>query len=240
MLRLAVLVFSVVAACRALGCSIAVTEVAQRLVRQADVIAEGIATQEQFEFRIAKFWKGSAPETIRVAAGERVSRSCGEALPPTVPGDRYFLIITSEPTAVRVYPAGNDDGLEMFLSGRMPVSRRDLIARLRRWHEGKLSEAAFAQWLREMVPVADVNDWTSDEDGAEYSVALHVMRELHFLLVGSGVSLDELSCELGLFRQRIAPAWIGALEARRIDDEAADAIDALLDEIDERCSAAIR
>ena len=106
------------------------------------------------------------------------------------------------------------------------------------WHDGTIPDPAFALWLRDTVPVAEVDDWATFEEGEhETSLNLNVIRDLNFRINQPDVSLAELSCELAVLRTRVIPALLKVLEMQHLTPELIESLDhELLDIENDLCS----
>lgn len=225
------------------ACAVTVTEVPQVLAHRAAIVAEGTATADQYTFAITKFWKGTTSATVKLSGIKPTGSSC-DTYQPTIPGKPYLLLIdsleatTSEAVTVfsgaaSVHRTEFAPRFTQYLAHPKRVSRRDVLAMLRGWHDGTIADPAFALWLRDTTPVADVDDWaTFEEGGHETSLNLNVLRELDFRINQSGVSLAELSCELAVLRSRVIPALLQVLEAQHLTPELIESLDHELHDIE--------
>jgi hypothetical protein len=201
------------------ACEVTVTEIPQVLAHRAAIVAEGTATADQFTFAITKFWKGTTSATVKLSGIKPTGSSC-DTYQPTIPGEQYLLLIdsveatTSEAVTVfsgaaSVYRTESAPGITQYLAHPKRVSRRDVLAMLHGWHDGTIADPAFALWLRDTAPVAEVDDWaTFEESDHETSLNLNVLRDLDFRINQPDVSLAELSCEQARARCEQAPRAI--------------------------------
>jgi hypothetical protein len=113
-----------------------------------------------------------------------------------------------------------------------------VLAMLHGWHDGTIADPAFALWLHDTAPVAEVDDWATFEEGEhETSLNLNVIRDLDFRINQDGVSLAELSCELAVLRSRMIPVLLQVLEVEHLTPEWIESLDhELLDIENDLCS----
>lgn len=221
---------SVLLAANGSACSITIAR-PQEQVHDSAIVAEGTATGEHYTFEITKVWKGTASGMVRLAGIVPTSSIC-DSYRPTVPGTRYLLLIESAAEEIgdrgtHVYrssasaePLKDATRLMEYLQHRRWVTRREVVTMLRGWRRGTIADASFAQWLAEIVPVADVDDWIElDSDEGEISPNLDAMGDLDVRINNRGEALTELACELAALREHLVPMLLRMLEAPRITPE---------------------
>jgi hypothetical protein len=109
-------------------------------------------------------------------SGIKPTGSSCDTYQPTIPGQQYLVLIdslestTSDavtvfPGAASVYRTESVPGMKQYLAHPKRVSRRDVLAMLHGWHDGTIADPAFARWLRDTAPVAEVDDWATFEEG---------------------------------------------------------------------------
>jgi hypothetical protein len=229
----------------AIGCSVSVTYPHQVLVRRAAIVAEGVATAQPFTFQIEKVWKGSVSGVVKLSGPSANGSPC-DTYWTTVSGDRYMLLMEvpsaavgggivtfSGPTKVIAYEAAVD--MRRYLAHAKRISRRDVISALENWQAGRMTNEAFARWLRETTPIADVDDWTTVEGSEESSLSLTSLHRLNSSINASQRSVDELSCEFGVLRNRVIPAILVLLRAEYVTEELLEAAEDEIELLAEPC-----
>jgi hypothetical protein len=169
-------------------------EAVQYQVRRARDIAEMVVNADR-GLEVAKTWKGDIP-TLSLTFDEYE------------PGQRLLVLFYEDDTKyVRLEDA---EPYLRYLESPQPVSRRELLQMLRGWEDRTIDDDAFAKWLHETKPVAEVEDWFFLDDGQEYSVVLFILEDLDYRMNGRGE--DEQTCVRKVLRERVAPDYIRALD----------------------------
>jgi hypothetical protein len=235
-MKIALLLFSILTAEAAFACSITVADPPQELVHSARGVAEVVARREANTYDVVRVWKGALSATLVLPPPDTGS-TCGGP-PPFVPGKRYLVLLYEEPPA-EVIDIDSAAAILRYLSAPQRVSTRDLLKMLRGWNRGTVTDSAMARWLRDLVPVAEVDDWTvfaheeelaDQEDGV--SLVLRTMVDLNRRINQENVPLAELTCELRVLRTRVVPAYIQLLAhpPRTLDE--IDAFEMQFEELD--------
>jgi len=213
--RVALLLSGIVFAQAAHACVSRTMYPAQQLARRASVVVEGVATGRLFEMNVTRIWKGNAAGTVRLGDVVTDTGDCN-SFSATVEGRRYVFFIDSlhreRVGGVDVFPGRAEVwDVEKFpeflrhLETPVPLTKGDLLRMLRGWEDGKVADEAMWNWIEEMTPVADTDDWETAEECYEWSHTLATLISLQERMNG----LDP--CRLKVIRERVLPMYIRLL-----------------------------
>jgi hypothetical protein len=201
-----VILASLLAVQPASACEPPIWDSPQVLVRRSSEVAEIVARAERDTYDVIRVWKGTPPATVVLP---QTSSTCA-VVAQFVPGQRYLALLHGDLPA-EIASVDRAGALLRYLASPQAVAADDLLGMLRGWHGGTVTAKAMAHWLRELVPVADVDDWT-EVDGKEVSPVLIMMLDLDMRVNSrGGVPLEALTCELDVLREQVVPAYVQML-----------------------------
>ena len=224
------------------ACSITVTRPVQVLVRSAAIIAEAEAVDgPEHRFNVTKVWKGAPAREITLRGDVEPQSTCYGGRPAV--GETYILFITCDRKVERegfaqytcTDPAEAlhaTPEVMRYLTAPKPLTRRELIAKLRGWSNGRIATEELRQWVTEQRAVAEVEDW-SEREGTGESITLGVLQMLDVMLQGE-VNGDA-ECVVRKARAKLVPELIEVLTARDVSEERLEALDEALLAIEDGC-----
>lgn len=216
LLRIACVTLSLLAVRQAVACTVMVIDPPQVMVRNARIIVEAVANEDEKTLTVEKVRKGTAPVTVSVEEALHVSCYAGDR---PVPGQRYLVVVGDLETRNRAFHIDGKRARQLLqtLDGTsIAVSRADLLAWIRAWHYGTVTDASFGAWVKRTTPIADV------PDGGEEDVVLHMLEDLERLF--SRAPLEKNPC-VAVVRKHVAPILIEGLGARVLSEERAAELD---------------
>ena len=227
------------------ACTVTVDEPVQVLVRRAAIVAEAVALRGGLTFEVTSLYKGMASPQV-LLGGFSFMEKC-EPKRMGVEGESYLILADAGGTRVDgpvtifngralAYPIESATHLLDYLEHPVDVTRRDMESMLRAWRNQTITDKAFATWLHETTPVANVSDWTQFYIWDEHSLTLTVLRKLD-ARVNDPRGFETLSCELSGLRERVVPKVLEALDERRLTPELLTSVEKLFTPgTDELCS----
>ena len=197
-----------------------VVEANQKLFRDAVLVYEAVALQEQHHFAVERVWRGPERERVVLTWPTEHLHSC-RGHQPTAPGKRYLLTIQCpEPAHGHVFacpsraePIEHAETRLRYLRESYPLSRQELADNLRLFTTGSLSAEKLALWIRDMTVIAEPLDWEEREGLGTVSLTLGSVQELDLLLNQSGVPLAEIECEIAFWKENVVPLLVAFLES---------------------------
>ena len=243
MTRTVAIVLAVLLASPGFACIITVTRPVQVMARSAVIIAEAEALDAQHRFEVTKVWKGAPARQITLRGDVEPSSSCYGG--PPLAGETYVLfincneIVQTEGFAqykctdvAEAVPATPE--VLRYLRESKPLSRRELVAKLHDWKNGRISTEEMKAWVAEQKAIADVDDWSKGDEGEEQSFSLMTLRSLNDVFQGQ-VNGDA-ECVARAVRETLIEDVIDLLTAPRVSPERLEAIDEAFFAIEDDCS----
>lgn len=226
------------------ACTITFSPSNQILFRDAVLVYEAEALEDDQTFRVLKTWKGHTRDTLRLTFPRTQYDTCDDQRPTTKGGYYLVTVACAEPDFDDSFSCESRSEVfkEAVLLGRMRFLEEDLVVepaevvqRLRWWESGSMAREDLIAWLREMNTIAGITDWVEVEEFYMRSPTHEAIGNVLMALDEPLASPSEIGCRVAYFRESVLQMQLAFLlaESREAQDWAS--VEKRYEEIDSQC-----